>query len=252
MIGARRRSLPRHPPDDRGPAPLEARRDQGAREDRPRRLRLLDGHAHAHRGRHEEARVDPPGPRRGRAPRPRRGRPRGAGRRRGRVPPRADGREPHPQARPHRPAHPGRDRQRVLGRDPAPRAPVAREADAEPRPTRSTRGSSRPPGARSPTGSSACAATPPASSPRGSPPSARTWPCTAASASRARTAAPPCSGSVYADNETNYCARCQTGGRLLADRALSRLLRADWPRTLEELEERRSAHGPDRTEEERP
>ena len=41
---------------------------------------------------------------------------------------------------------------------------------------------------------------------------------------------------VYADNETNYCARCQTGGRLLADRALSRLLKADWPRTLEELE----------------
>jgi formamidopyrimidine-DNA glycosylase len=44
---------------------------------------------------------------------------------------------------------------------------------------------------------------------------------------------------VHADNETNYCARCQTGGRLLADRALSRLLKADWPRTLEELEERR-------------
>ena len=42
---------------------------------------------------------------------------------------------------------------------------------------------------------------------------------------------------VYASNETNYCARCQTGGRLLADRALSRLLKADWPRTLEELEE---------------
>lgn len=41
----------------------------------------------------------------------------------------------------------------------------------------------------------------------------------------------------YADNETNYCARCQTGGRLFADRALSRLLRDDWPRTLEELEE---------------
>ncbi len=40
----------------------------------------------------------------------------------------------------------------------------------------------------------------------------------------------------YADNETNYCARCQTGGKLLADRALSRLLREDWPRTLEELE----------------
>jgi formamidopyrimidine-DNA glycosylase len=40
----------------------------------------------------------------------------------------------------------------------------------------------------------------------------------------------------YADKETNYCARCQTGGRVLADRSLSRLLGADWPRTLEELE----------------
>ena len=45
---------------------------------------------------------------------------------------------------------------------------------------------------------------------------------------------------VYADNEANYCATCQTGGRLLADRSLSRLLRDDWPRTLEELERRRS------------
>ncbi len=40
----------------------------------------------------------------------------------------------------------------------------------------------------------------------------------------------------YADNETNYCAQCQTGGRVLADRSLSRLLGADWPRTLDELE----------------
>ena len=39
----------------------------------------------------------------------------------------------------------------------------------------------------------------------------------------------------YADNETNYCARCQTGGRLLADRAMSRLLKQDWPRSLEEM-----------------
>jgi formamidopyrimidine-DNA glycosylase len=46
---------------------------------------------------------------------------------------------------------------------------------------------------------------------------------------------------VYAENECNYCAPCQTGGRLLADRALSRLLKKDWPRTLEELEERRDA-----------
>lgn len=41
---------------------------------------------------------------------------------------------------------------------------------------------------------------------------------------------------VYAENEANYCATCQTGGRLLADRALSRLLKADWPKTVEELE----------------
>jgi formamidopyrimidine-DNA glycosylase len=43
---------------------------------------------------------------------------------------------------------------------------------------------------------------------------------------------------VYAENECNYCARCQNEGRLLADRALSRLLKDDWPRTLEELEDR--------------
>ena len=56
---------------------------------------------------------------------------------------------------------------------------------------------------------------------------------------------PRCGAKVqrirYAANETNYCAACQTGGKLLADRALSRLLREDWPRTLEELEERRGA-----------
>nr|AAP58579.1 putative fapy-DNA glycosylase [uncultured Acidobacteriota bacterium] len=44
---------------------------------------------------------------------------------------------------------------------------------------------------------------------------------------------------VYAANEANYCVQCQTGGRLLADRSLSRLLREDWPRTLEELERKR-------------
>ena len=44
---------------------------------------------------------------------------------------------------------------------------------------------------------------------------------------------------VYADNEANYCPTCQTEGRLLADRSLSRLLKEDWPKTLEELEERR-------------
>ena len=49
---------------------------------------------------------------------------------------------------------------------------------------------------------------------------------------------------VYAANEANYCATCQTEGRLLADRALSRLLKKDWPRTLDELERRRSSREP--------
>ena len=51
---------------------------------------------------------------------------------------------------------------------------------------------------------------------------------------------PDCGAPVqrirYASNETNYCPTCQTGGKLLADRAMSRLLKKDWPRTLEELE----------------
>ena len=48
---------------------------------------------------------------------------------------------------------------------------------------------------------------------------------------------------VYAENETDYCARCQTGGKLLADRSLSRLLKDDWPGTLDELEEYVAARG---------
>jgi formamidopyrimidine-DNA glycosylase len=47
---------------------------------------------------------------------------------------------------------------------------------------------------------------------------------------------------VHGAHETNYCARCQTGGKLLADRALSRLLKKDWPRTLEELDKARPTH----------
>src|SRR3989441_3921695 len=57
---------------------------------------------------------------------------------------------------------------------------------------------------------------------------------------RFRQPCPDCGAPVqriaYAENETNYCPRCQTGGRLLADRGLSRLLKQDWPRTLDELE----------------
>ena len=53
------------------------------------------------------------------------------------------------------------------------------------------------------------------------------------------TCASPVQRIVYARNEANYCSRCQTGGRLLSDRALARLLREDWPKTLEEMEARR-------------
>ena len=58
---------------------------------------------------------------------------------------------------------------------------------------------------------------------------------------RYREPCPDCGAPVqrirYAEREVNYCAGCQTGGRILADRALSRLLREDWPRTLEEMEQ---------------
>ena len=54
--------------------------------------------------------------------------------------------------------------------------------------------------------------------------------------------ATPIQRIVYANRETNYCPTCQTGGKLLADRGLSRLLRNDWPRTLEELEEKRDSN----------
>ena len=58
---------------------------------------------------------------------------------------------------------------------------------------------------------------------------------------RYRQPCPACGEPVqrirYADNETDYCARCQTGGKLLADRGLSRLLKDDWPRSLDELDE---------------
>lgn len=59
-----------------------------------------------------------------------------------------------------------------------------------------------------------------------------------ASAFLLRTAQPPLARveGRYADKETNYCARCQTGGKVLADRGLSRLLGSDWPRTMDELE----------------
>lgn len=57
---------------------------------------------------------------------------------------------------------------------------------------------------------------------------------------RFRLPCPACGAPVqrirHASNETNYCARCQTGGKLLADRAMSRLLKQDWPRSIDEIE----------------
>jgi formamidopyrimidine-DNA glycosylase len=65
---------------------------------------------------------------------------------------------------------------------------------------------------------------------------------------RYRQACPDCGAPVqriaYADNETNYCAQCQTEGKLLADRSLSQLMKKDWPKTLEELEEKKALSKP--------
>jgi formamidopyrimidine-DNA glycosylase len=49
---------------------------------------------------------------------------------------------------------------------------------------------------------------------------------------------------AYADNETNYCPRCQTEGRILSDRSLSRLLHSDWPKNIDELEEKLPTRAP--------
>jgi len=67
---------------------------------------------------------------------------------------------------------------------------------------------------------------------------------------------PVCASKVqrirYADNETNYCPRCQTGGKLLADRSLSRLLKSDWPKSIDEWEEQRASHAPAQSKASRP
>ena len=86
-----------------------------------------------------------------------------------------------------------------------------------------------------------CAPRSATASPTRSPRFAPRWRSTASTASRARAAARKVQRIVYADNEANYCATCQTDGKLLADRSLSRLLKEDWPKTLEELEDRKRA-----------
>ncbi len=82
-------------------------------------------------------------------------------------------------------------------------------------------------------GPNACAGTPRGSFPRRSLLSVLIWRCMVDSACRAPSVHTPVQRIRYADNETNYCPGCQTGGRLLADRALSRLLKQDWPKSVE-------------------
>ena len=154
--------------------------------------------------------------------------------RRGRVPRGAHAREPHAQARADRSSHLQRHRQRVLGRDPARRAAVAAQAHARAQPTRrltrlhdATRATLlvwidhlR----REARG--------------GFPEKVTAFHDAMAVHGRFRQPCPVCGAPVqrivYATNECNYCAVCQTDGRRLADRALSRLLEEDWPRTLDD------------------
>ena len=143
-------------------------------------------------------------------------------------------REPHRQARADRSAALQRHRQRVLRRDPASRAAVAARAHAARSTTRRSIACSRRRRRRSPSGRRGCSR------------EAGDWPekVTAfhpAMAVHGRFGQPcpdcgaPVQRIVRADNETNYCARCQTGGKVLADRALSRLLKDSWPKHIDEL-----------------
>ena len=146
--------------------------------------------------------------------------------------------ESHAQARAHRSAPVQRHRQRILRRDSARCATVALQADSGP----DQRGSGAPVRRDS---IGAVAWIDRLQSETGSEFPEKVTAFREGMAVHGRYGKPcPVCGSpvqriVYAANETNYCARCQTGGRLLADRSLSRLLRDDWPRTLEELERRR-------------
>src|SRR4051812_46634318 len=207
---------------------------QGSRQDRSRGVRFHQRHADSHRGRHQTpgvalARARRPGfvAIRERGTRSARRRPFGFHRA-----PRP--RESHPQEIAHGPATVQRHRQRLLGRDSSPRelSPVkhtkrltdeeiARLFDA----TRSvllewTDRLRKEYEGDFPTGVTAFREEMAVHGKFGKP-------------------CPVCGTPVqrirYADNETNYCPRCQTDGRLLADRALSRLLREDWPRSIDEM-----------------
>ena len=148
-------------------------------------------------------------------------------------------REPHVEARADRSASLQRHRQRLLRRDPPRGAAVAVQADVEP----DRRGD--PPAVRGDARDAhdvdgcGCRRRPATSFPE------KVTAFREGMAVHGRYGKPcpvcglPVQRIVYAANEANYCVTCQTGGRLLADRSLSRLLREDWPRTLDELEQRK-------------
>ena len=198
-------------------------------------LRFPGRIAAAHRGRHEAPGValGAPRPRRLEGARP--GRPRSRIGHARRIPRRARPREPHAQARPGRPARLQRDRQRLLRRDPPPRPTLSAPPDAQalttnksPRLFAATRDVLREWTARlrAETGD-------------GFPEGVTAFRPEMAVHGRFGEPCPVCAAPVqrirYADRETNYCPRCQTGGKILADRSLSRLLKDDWPRHLDEL-----------------
>ncbi len=96
---------------------------------------------------------------------------------------------------------------------------------------------------RSSNGPTGCAANPGEDCRKKSRRFGKGWRCTAGIGKPCPVCGAPVQRIVYAENEANYCPRCQTGGKLLADRALSRLMHSDWPKTLEELEERKESSG---------
>ena len=154
------------------------------------------------------------------------------------VPRGADAREPHAEARADRPAALLGHRQRLLRRDPAPREALARQAHAA-----AVGGGDRP-APRGDAGRSVGVDR--AARSRGGGGLSGEGDRVPGGDGRPRPYGKPCpvcgtkvQRIVYAENEANYCPTCQTGGKLLADRALSQLLRGDWPKTLEELEERK-------------
>ena len=212
------------------------RRD--SRQGWPGGIRLSRGHGDLHGGRVQAAGVDPSRARRGGACGARSAGARGAdgtdlpdlcG------PPAAG--EPHAEARADRSAHLQRHRQRLLGRDPARGPPVA---DEDRRGAVRRRGRARCSTRRRRRcrrGSSRLREDAQAESfPRRSRRFATGWRFTAVMASRARSAARPCSGSSTRATRPTTAAAARPAAGCLSDRALSRLLKDDWPRTLDELE----------------